>query len=221
MQDIEGEPKDLELGQDDETEDDETADLQNYLQAASMIQGWQGRPGEEDIRIRASALTVLGSLIEHTLPAPTNSGILPSVLQPTLDLVQGVLNHEGGSEKAILRRAAVLVLLSILKVSTDTATGMAMFAFVSVTSTENGQPRGKLDKVMARLDDLRVVDQDEVVRGHAESVLESMEAWRERYLQRLNDAQNEQIRFGLEGRLRGLDVGFDADKGKPKIEEVE
>lgn len=54
-----------------------------------------------------------------------------------------------------------------------------------------------VDDMVALLQHLKTADRHETVRGHADSVLESLEAWREEMLQRM--IAREAIRFGLEG----------------------
>jgi hypothetical protein len=74
------------------------------------FQGWESKRGSEDVRVRASALSVLGAAVEVN-PA----GLGREVIALTVDLCVSVLQLESQPEKGILRRAAVLFVLSFLR----------------------------------------------------------------------------------------------------------
>lgn len=154
---------------------------------------------EDDIRIRTSALSILAVAIE------TNTLAIGLTLVSTaLDLVLSLLRLEIGPELAILRRAAVLVIASVLK-ALD-AVGQSLGFWLAT------------GEVMDVLRLLEAREEDAVVLGHVRGVIESLEAWQSKILL---GSVGKDVRFGLE-ELKGLAVNSDASKGgKPYIEEVE
>ena len=190
----------------------DTEDLRTQLRAAALLEGWQGKGGEEDVRIRASSLSLLSTIVEQCILSAIGSTI-PQFIEVT----NGVLTKESGEDKVILRRAAVLGFMSILKALDNVGTPGMMPGF-----RDEGM---SLDDITKLLERLKVEDEDELVRGHAESVLERLDAWRENRLQRM--IAGEDIRFGLEenGTLKGINSNVDKSSRessrKPKIEEVE
>ena len=92
------------------------------------------------------------------------------------------------------------------------------------------QPVGEVEKMLRWISD---VDEDEIVRDHAGAVLESLEAWRMKNLLAVRKTGNDDrglgidVRpmghgFGLEGGLRGLDIGPRKDDGGRRVvEEIE
>ena len=212
------EREDAGLGPTDSAElsdsDSEAENLRSRLRMAAILEGWQGRPGEEDIRVRASSMSIVSTIIEHC-----DSASLESMVPQAMDVASTVLKLESEPEKAILRRAAVLIFMSVLK-----ATKSSDSAGLGLGIDE----RRKGISVIELLQELKEYDQDEIVRGHAESVLESFEAWREEKIQRV--IAGEDIRFGLEekgGKLRGIELNVEMSQEKreqqpkPKIEEVQ
>ncbi|KAI5847292.1 hypothetical protein DFP73DRAFT_623025 [Morchella snyderi] len=76
----------------------------------AIVAGWAGSGRTEDVRIRASALSILGAAVE------TNAvGMGARVLHEALDISLLVLTLEGGAEAGILRRAAVVCVGAVLK----------------------------------------------------------------------------------------------------------
>jgi len=69
---------------------------------------------------------------------------------------------------------------------------------------------------------VKAMDEDNLVRGHVWEVLESLEVWKTKGLVGIGQRNGEDIKFGLEGGLRGLDVNPMAGVGsRPKIKEIE
>ncbi|KAI4179677.1 MAG: hypothetical protein LQ348_005356 [Seirophora lacunosa] len=136
---------------------------------AKIVDGWADTGREEDIRIRTSALSILGTAIETNV-----AGVGASVTSTAVDCALAVLKLEKGEERAILRRAAVMVIMSVVR-AIDAAEDRGQrlgFGFAG----EN------LAEVVTVLRYVEVTDGDEVVVGHVRAVVESLEAWRQKSL---------------------------------------
>ncbi|MCJ1395546.1 hypothetical protein MMC18_008432 [Xylographa bjoerkii] len=186
-----------------EVEDEETARI------ADVLSDWEDQDGEEDVRIRTSALSILGVAIENNI-----AGLDSTFLSGSIDLAIAILRIETRPEKAILRRAAALLLMSVVR-ALDKA-------------EEEGQPlwfefvEEGLGEVSEVLGYLRDMEMDEIVKGHEGEVIEGLARWRAKKLLGMNDERDGSIRFGLDGGLKGLDVNLDRnDRPRPKIEEIE
>ncbi len=176
-----------------------------------IVQGWEGKEREEDVRIRASALSILGITIENNI-----AGLGSTLVSSAVDLAMAVLTLEKTQEKAILRRAAVLLIMSLVK-ALDKA-------------REEGRNLGfgfageNLVDVIEVLRYVRDTDKDGMVKGHAETVIEGLETWRSKSLLGIS-AERDGLtpRLELEGeRLAGLSVNPNAQSGsRPRIEELD
>ncbi|KAF2401506.1 hypothetical protein EJ06DRAFT_394477 [Trichodelitschia bisporula] len=167
-----------------------------------IVRGWEDTGFEEDVRVRASALGVLAGVFEN--------GGGGGVVGSAVDLVLSVLVIETGTERAVLRRAAAMVLLGL------------------VNGMDGAYKRGEQPYVLAaeKWSEVRRVvewvsaeDGDDVVRDHAETVKENLEAVA--MIGVLAEGEMERRRveeFGKEG-LRGLSLGESG--GRAGIEEVE
>ncbi|MCJ1383146.1 hypothetical protein MMC17_006259 [Xylographa soralifera] len=187
----------------DEVEDEESARI------ADVLSGWEDQGGEEDVRIRASALSILGVAIE------TNVASLASAfLSGSIDLAIAILKIESGPEKAILRRAAALLLMSVVRALDGAEERHQQLGFEFVEE--------RLGEVSEVLGYLRDMEKDEIVKGHEGEVIEGLARWRAKTLLSMNGEGDGRIRFGLDGGLKGLDVNLDRNDGpRPKIEEIE
>ena len=185
---------------------------QQHLEDERLLRAWtlpNPTAPEDDIRIRTSALSILSAAIETNI-----LGLGAKIVSQSIDLVLSLLMLETAPELAILRRAAILVLASVLKV---------------LNGKEEGNGEGALGwnlgdgweeaKRVLHIVQRREVDQ--VVSGHVGEILEGLEEWQRRIL--VGNIGGEEIRFGLgEGRVRGLAVNpRPVDGKKPVIEEVE
>ncbi|KAL9039407.1 MAG: hypothetical protein Q9214_004891 [Letrouitia sp. 1 TL-2023] len=189
-------------------EDDPNKDANQSI--LRVIEGWADTGHGEDIRIRTSALSILGIAIE------TNAQNLgPTMLSAAVDCAIAILKLETTTERAILRRAAARIIGSIIK-ALDTA--------------EKGQNIGvgfegdNLADIITVLRYIETADTDELVVGHLGTLIKNLNIWREKLVLGLYKAREDSgIRFGLEnGRLAGLAI----DPGKPtearpKIEELD
>ncbi|CAI6263053.1 unnamed protein product [Periconia digitata] len=179
-----------------------------------IVEGWESTGVEEDVRIRASALSILGSVFEKRLEMLSQISV-----DAGLQMVLLILSMETGEVKGLLRRAAVLVIMGLLK-------GMDELL-------ENGRESvaGMGAKQMEEVE--RVVrwvsseDSDGLVKDHALSVQEGLETWRLKKLYRIND---EGVRLGtnlgLEGEIKGLDIrplqgNETGQKNRLMVEEIE
>lgn len=178
---------------------------------SKIVQGWTETGLEEDVRIRTSALSILSSV----LSAPETLSLFPKgVIDNATQSCLAILTLETSPSSAILRRAAVMVLLSLLN-STDSAfqEGNEM--------SMNPEKWAEIEKVLKFVAD---TDLDDLVLSHARDFLESLEAWNMKRMQVVSHIpEGEQIRFGLEGKLRGLEVNPNVEerKGRMMIEEIE
>ena len=198
-------------------EDDITNDA-----LAKILEGWEGTGGEEDVRMRTSAVSLLGKIVESY---PT--ALDDAMLAVSLDLATFILKLEIGSEKAILRRAAVL----------------CMMGLVNNLDAVWCQGKGKgLQHVVGRLDGVesvlryaRDVDADELVREQAAVVLGEVEELRMKVVLGLDGPERGTAELvglrptlgGAVGMLAGLDVIPDVSgdggrgEGRVLVEEVE
>lgn len=176
--------------------------------AARVVGGWESKRGTEDIRIRSSALAILGSAIEANV-----SGIASTILSTTIDLCIHILTLEPEEEKGILRRSAILAFMSFVR-ALDTARqeGRKLgFGFV-------GQ---SLEDVQRILGYVEGSDNDGLVRQHAKDVVDSLQAWQ---MNMLSTSVRDQT-SGIQ-ELAGLSVNPNAMQDsegriRPRIEEVE
>ena len=202
---------------DDSDTDTESRERQEEKDVQMVLESWQGKSGAEDLRIRMSALTVLSAIFEHV--KFSSVGVF---VTPTLELVSRIMNSEKGQENAIIRRAAALTVLSILK-------GMERAG--DTLSTPGSDTKD--DVFLETIDNLFTIiaseDDDDIVRGHAENVVQAIRDWREDTFNRLirGDAIKLELADGDGNtRLRGIDLDVDAESTKPqrgmrKVEEID
>ena len=178
---------------------------------AKIVEGWEGSQGEEDVRVRTSALSVLGVAIETSI-----MGLGSSIVSTAVDLVLAVLKLETEDEKAILRRAAVLVILSLVK-ALDAA-------------NEEGRKLGfglageNLAEVISVLRHIEATDPDVLVVGHVRGVIEGLQTWQSKTIFGVpRSGMNSTPRNILNGnRLAGLSVNLEASIApRPTIEEID
>ena len=191
---------------------DEEEDNEVSQGMAKVLDGWEGMNGEDDVRIRTSALSVLGIAIETHV-----AGMGSTTVSTAIDLAIAILKLEITSDKAILRRAAVMVIMSLVR-GLDRA-------------GEEGKTLGfgfageNLAEVITVLQYVQATDADDVVVGHVKAVVESLEAWQSKSLLGMSASQRGELgpSLGLEGgRLAGLSVNPKASGGsRPLIEEIE
>jgi hypothetical protein len=188
---------------------DEVLDMQTQQEngvLSQIVSGWESKRGTEDIRIRASALSILGSGIEASL-----EGIGSKIVSTAVDLSIHILTLEPEPEKGILRRAAILLIISFVKaLDTARAEGKKLgFGLV-------GQ---SLDDVMRILTYVEQTDNDGLVRQQAADVIEGLRSWQ---INALIPPQREQTEIR---ELAGLSISpsivEDTNRIRPRIEEIE
>ncbi|KAI0539384.1 hypothetical protein GGR58DRAFT_512420 [Xylaria digitata] len=198
---------------------------------ARIVSGWESKRGSEDMRIRASALSLFASGIETNIRSFT-----PQLVDAALALSLDVLTFEAGVlEAGILRRAAVTVILTFVY-----ALGKARErgSRSSFGSGLGGSRKGaglsfgadfttKEEDVVRILRYVEKTDEDRLVRKHAQDALENLENLR---LVQLVPHPQDQAAALPAVRIAGLDMArsslpvLDADEGRrarPKIEEIE
>lgn len=173
---------------------------------AQIVSGWESKRGTEDVRIRASALSILGSAIEANV-----AGIGSSLISTTVDLSIHVLTLEPEGEKGILRRSAILLIMSFVRALDEARKGGKKLGFGFV-----GQ---SLDDVQRILEYVVDTDNDGLVRQHARDVVEGLQTWQ---LNSLLPSQNEHTEIQ---ELAGLSInpglGEPDSRMRPRIEEIE
>ena len=195
------------LSEDDVLGEKERADNDIISQ---IVKGWDSKRGSEDIRMRASALSILGSAIETNI-----GGVGPELASASVDLCINILTLEPELEKSILRRAAILLILSFVK-ALDKAREVRRSLGFGLTDQSR-------EDIMRTLQYVASTDNDGLVQQHARDVVDSLESWQ---IASIIPQQNEASTSGLT-RLAGLKVNpeansaNEADRSRPKIEEVE
>ncbi|KAI5815456.1 hypothetical protein BZA77DRAFT_315825 [Pyronema omphalodes] len=164
----EDEDDDMELDIDEDTGLPLTAkQLADRERAAKMVKGWTAT-AHEDLRIRTSALSVLGMALQ------SNPSGLARWLNEAIDTAIAVLTQETTMEAAILRRAAVVTISAILnglvKKDEEDKEGVTWRSDVWRVVKERIQ---ELKRVLGYV---RVTDVDGLVREQAGTVEESLEA---------------------------------------------
>lgn len=190
---------------DDDTGNDEEGAINKHI--AKVVDGWADTGREEDVRIRTSALSILGTAIETNI-----AGVGATVTSTAIDCVLAILKLEKGNDRAILRRAAVMVIMSLVK-ALDTADEQGLhlgFGFAG----EN------LAEVITVLKYVELTDTDDMVIGHIRVVVQSLEAWqRKSIIGHLGSKGPREADFLLhENGIAGLSF---RPKVRPKIEEVD
>ncbi len=176
-----------------------------------VVEGWEGSQGEEDVRIRTSALSILGVAIETNV-----AGIGSSTVSTAVDLVLAILKLEITTEKAILRRAAVLVIMSLVKALDAADEGGRILGF--------GFAGENLVEVISVLQYIGATDSDDLVRKHVGLVIEGLETWQSKAIFGVPRSTVDLTpRTNLHGeKLAGLSVNPEVSKAsRPRIEEVE
>lgn len=192
-----------------------------HVSLTRILDGWQGRPGADDLRVRASALSILGTCIERSLVS-----LGSPITSSAIDVALSILLLETGPEAAILRRAAVLIIMTLARALESLAeAGRDLepgFGFETRT----------VQDVMEFLRQVGQGDADEIVKGHSEITVEALETWIEKTMMRgVRNLGNEsgggwRRDLDLNSGLRGLVVAPPAQErdgrigNRPRIEEI-
>ncbi|KAF2093059.1 hypothetical protein NA57DRAFT_21610, partial [Rhizodiscina lignyota] len=200
---------------------------------AKIVGGWSNTGNEEDVRIRTSALSIVGKIVS----SPRGLAALgDEMLREAVHLALAMLALEFAPEKAILRRAAVLVFLEVLRAldagleDVGSHLGRGKMGDGRGSIELDAQKWAEVERVLSWVKD---VDEDEIVRGHAEAVLESLEAWRMKNLLAVGRSSRDEgglgvsiggegAHLGVEAGLRGLAVNPESQAGgMRRIEEID
>lgn len=180
---------------------------EDYEIISQIVSGWESKRGMEDVRIRASSLSVLGLGIEANI-----DGVGSKMISTAVDLSIHILTLEPGLDKGILRRAAILLIMSFVR-ALDTARNEGKrlgFGFA-------GQ---SLDDVQRILQYIKDTDNDGLVRQHAKDVIEGLQAWQiNSLIPPTNESTELQELAGLSVNPRA--TGKPNEMTKPRIEELD
>lgn len=177
---------------------------------AQILQGWESKRGSEDVRLRASALSIFGTSIETNV-----AGIGPTLVSASVDLCINILAMEREMETAILRRAAILNVLSFVRALDSAKKSGRRLGF--------GLTDDSREDIMRTLQYVAATDNDGLVQQHANDVVESLENWQ---MAGLLPTQSQESGPALTN-LAGLHVNpsgtlvDSSGRARPRIEEVE
>lgn len=184
-------------------------DVANAEILAQIVNGWDSKKGSEDIRIRASALSILAFAIETNI-----AGIGSTLVTASVDLSINILTMEPGMEAGILRRSAVLVVLSFVMALNKAKESGKRIGF--------GLTQESQEDIQRVLQYIAGTDNDELVRQHARDVIETLTSWSVSSL--ISDAKGSDATLT---KLAGLSVDperaalTDRSNARPVIEEIE
>ncbi|KAE8133527.1 hypothetical protein BDV38DRAFT_257888, partial [Aspergillus pseudotamarii] len=229
--------------QEDEEDDSESESPERAAHSANVIAAWAAGASSDDepddLRARASALSILATAIQTNL-----AGFGSSVASSAVDLALATLTLEQEPESAILRRASVVLLLDILKALdtiretrgsqslgfgfslTDDSTGGMSWRDENVSS-RGPSTIGNIPHMLQTLTFVESRETDTIVRGHIRVLIESLEAWVEKSLlwgigAHGREGDNEP-RLELGDRIAGLQIdplSGRNESGQPRIEEI-
>ncbi|KFY23449.1 hypothetical protein V491_02527 [Pseudogymnoascus sp. VKM F-3775] len=174
-----------------------------------IVEGWEGKRDEEDVRIRSSALSVFASAIDSNV-----AGIGSAIVGGGVDLAINMLPLEPEPEKAILRRSAIMVIMALL-----TAINSAKLSGKDIGIGFEGQSLADVTRIFQYISE---TDNDGLVRQQATETLEELKNRRLEELSGVGAQDNLDTNLRLQfGSLRGLSVGQRSTAPSPRIEEVE
>lgn len=176
---------------------------------AQILQGWESKRGSEDVRMRSSALSIFLVGLETNI-----AGIGATLVEGSVDLCVNILTMEPEMEKAILRRAAIVLILTFVKALADAREQQRRLGF--------GLADASREHIVQILEYVAQTDNDGLVQQHAQDVVESLRNWQVTAM--LPEAQDAGPAFT---RIAGLEVNLpeledeEARRPKPLIEEIE
>ncbi|CAK7233466.1 hypothetical protein SEUCBS140593_008612 [Sporothrix eucalyptigena] len=129
-----------------------------------IVEGWGSKQGSEDVRIRASALSVLATGIDVNI-----AGLGATLASGAVDLSLHILTMEPEMEKGILRRAAIVLILSFVRALYDAREAGRRLGF--------GLNSQSQEDILRILRYVAGTDEDGLVKQHAHDVIESLENW--------------------------------------------
>jgi len=121
---------------------------------------WISTQGEEDIRVRTSALSILGALLETNIHAASGR-----ILAQSIDPALHILTVEREDNRVTLRRAALVLILSVLKGVEKNPNRSTEYLLLARESQN-------MRRIVSYV---RLTDNDGLVREQAGVVLEGLE----------------------------------------------
>lgn len=176
-----------------------------------ILEGWEGKKGAEDVRIRASALSIFGKAIETNI-----AGLGSALISSGVDLSMNILTLETAQEQAILRRAAILLVMSLVRALDAAREKGVKLAF--------GFAPENMEDIVRVLKYVEGTDGDGLVIQHARDVIEGLETWQTNNLMAAVTLGRGDDGLGTElAKLAGLSINPDNERvgGRPRIEEIE
>ncbi|KAH6645892.1 hypothetical protein BKA67DRAFT_526017 [Truncatella angustata] len=175
---------------------------------AQILQGWESKRGSEDVRIRASALSVFSIGLETNI-----SGYGSTLVEASVDLCLNILTIEAEVEKAILRRAAIILVLTFVRALADAKESGRRLGF--------GLTDASREDITRILEYVAGADNDGLVQQHARDVVESLQNFQMATM--LPEARDPPP--GL-AHIAGLNLGRPdlpslEPQSRPRIEEIE
>lgn len=186
-------------------EDDGDALMEDPI-LSQIVAGWDGKMGAEDVRVRASALSIFGSAIGTNI-----AGLGSSMISGAVDLSVNILALEPEHEKAIVRRAAILIIMSLVRALDEARERSKKLGF--------GFAGESLEEVLRILRYVSESDNDGLVRRHAKDVIEGLATWQMKSLLPMKYETGTDL-----DSLAGLSIGpgeASTATRRPKIEEIE
>ncbi|KAK7948651.1 Protein required for cell [Apiospora aurea] len=177
---------------------------------AQILQGWESKRGSEDVRVRSSALSIFLVGLETNI-----AGVGATLVEGSVDLCVNILTMEPEMEKAILRRAAIVLILTFVKALADARENRRRLGF--------GLTDASREHIVQILEYVAQTDNDGLVQQHAQDAVESLRNWQVTAM--LPGSQ--QDAGPAFTRIAGLEVNLPkledpgAQRPKPLIEEVE
>ncbi|KAK8038802.1 hypothetical protein PG993_007213 [Apiospora rasikravindrae] len=177
---------------------------------AQILQGWESKRGSEDVRVRSSSLSIFLVGLETNI-----AGVGATLVEGSVDLCVNILTMEPEMEKAILRRAAIVLILTFVKALADARENRRRLGF--------GLTDASREHIVQILEYVAQTDNDGLVQQHAQDVVESLRNWQITAM--LPEAQ--QDAGPAFTRIAGLEVNLpkleDPGTQRPKllIEEIE
>ncbi|KAI1175150.1 hypothetical protein F4777DRAFT_551504 [Nemania sp. FL0916] len=221
------EDEDMDLDLEEQTPEERT----HNAVLARIVSGWESKRGSEDMRIRASALSLFASGLETNIRA-----FAPPLIDAALGLSLDVLTLEAGMlEAGILRRAAVTVLLRFVYALGEARTqGKHLDLGSGLRSNRNGVGSSfgtgftvKEEDMVRVLGYVEQTDEDGLVRQHAQDALESLENLK--MVQLIPPRQQGQDTMSPALKVAALDMSRpdlpvlsanDGTHARPRIEEI-
>lgn len=204
-----------ELGDDDGDDDADREQSEGQREdnemLARIVEGWGSKRGAEDVRVRASALSIFANALETNV-----AGVGPELASSAVDLCLQVLALEPEPEKGILRRSAALLVLAFARALDAARKERRRLGFGLADES-----RADMVRVLGYVAD---TDGDGLVRQHARDVVESLENFQLGMVMPEVDEKSGGVPpiarlAGIQLDLRNVGTGNAATR--PVIEEVE